>query len=203
MPGENWTFGVGSVCVAPLCPLSASSTSSPLIAGWTDTVTVLILSLLLLGRKMCLNLWRYLFFSNCENKVVKIVSQNHVSISDMSPSVITMLCEVWYSYEIHRFWKKPHLIKPAELPILLQLMVVSLSQALSRTGLSPLSFLSPQPLFHFLPALLLTFPCCVRFHIPSSGSCDAHSLWAPSSPSEYFNRFLIDCPSFSSPKPFT
>lgn len=83
MPEENWTFGVGSISADPLCPLSASSTSSPLIAGQTDTVTVLILSLPLLGRKMCLNLWRYLF---------PVVSVRLWKLSSriMSPSLICL-----------------------------------------------------------------------------------------------------------------
>lgn len=96
MPEENWTFGVGSVSADPLWPLSASSTSSPLIAGRTDTVTVLILSLPLLGRKMCLNLWRYLF---------PIVSVRLWKLSSriMSPSLICLPVSSAILSEV-RFW---------------------------------------------------------------------------------------------------
>lgn len=142
MPEENWTFGVGSVSADPLCPLSASSTSSPLIAGRTDTVTVLILSLPLLGRKMCLNLWRYLF---------PIVSVRLWKLSSriMSPSLICLpvssaiLSEVGLWCETQQLQKKKKIL-PTEPPPL------PLSEAWSHVMVAPLS-LPVQLSFIFFP----------------------------------------------------
>lgn len=178
MPEENWTFGVGSVSADPLCPLSASSTSSPLIAGRTDTVTVLILSLPLLGRKMCLNLWRYLF---------PIVSVRLWKLSSriMSPSLICLPVSSAILSEV-RFWcetqqlqkKKKKKILPTEPPPLLFLpsaTLLSLSQAWSHVMVTPLSrypcsYHSSSS--HSVSQLLLV---CSHIHIPSSGPCDVHS----------------------------
>lgn len=203
MPEENWTFGVGSVSVAPLCPLSASSTSSPLIAGWTAAVTVLILSLPLLGRKMCLNSWRYLFF------LFVSIRWQKLSPRIMSPSLIclpvlsTIFCEVRCSYEMQHFWMKPLPIKTPDSPFLL-----------SVDGLFCLRLWVTQDSVHspnFCPGLVHSF-----FFLQPFSLSPLHSLPYPKFrilwcaltqssllPSEYFNRFLIDCPSFSSPKPFS
>lgn len=174
MPEENWTFGVGSVSVDPLCPLSASSTSSPLIAGWRDAVTVLILSLPLLGRKMCLNLWRYLF------PIVSIrlwkLSPQIMSLSLIClPALSTVLCEVRFSCETQQLWKKILPTKPPQVAFLPSVMGVSLSQALSHAADSPLYYLPSYYSFSFhnISHFLLLHS---HFHIPGSDSCDVHCI---------------------------
>lgn len=147
---ENWTFGVGSVNVDPFCPLSASSTSSPLIAGWTDAVTVLILSLLLLGRKMCLNLWRYLFpivSLRLWKLPPKIMSLSLICL----PVLSTVLCEVRFSCETQQLKRKIFPTKPLQLPFL-----PSAGGLVTVTGLESCSLLhtlllSAQLLLIFVP----------------------------------------------------
>lgn len=176
MPEENWTFGVGSVSADPLWPLSASSTSSPLIAGRTDTVTVLILSLPLLGRKMCLNLWRYLF---------PIVSVRLWKLSSriMSPSLICLpvssaiLSEVRFWCETQQLQKKKK--NPSHLATTTAVSSISDSLVIV-TGLEscegrPTLPLPVQLSFLFSPQRFSASPVRSHVHIPSSGPCDVRS----------------------------
>lgn len=178
MPEENWTFGVGSVSADPLCPLSASSTSSPLIAGRTDTVTVLILSLPLLGRKMCLNLWRYLF---------PIVSVRLWKLSSriMSPSLICLpvssaiLSEVGLWCETQQLQKK----KKKSIPRSHHHCLCQRPGVMWWSPHSPYLCSYHSSSSHSVSHLLLLRS---HVHIPSSGLCDVYSPLSSLLPSRIF-----------------